>query len=106
MNKRDVDECRRPRLKKKPIGFLDLAAELRNQIYFDYFQDRFFCEFAGKEAQLGQKQRKSIKIYRAKAKFSEIGTGERNTAPLATVRFSRVLGMCFNTHEKHSRAFS
>jgi hypothetical protein len=78
---------------KKRLGFLDLPGETRNQIYDCYFQQGFKCEFAEKDAKLGQKQRNSLNFSRRKLQSNDcFAIYERMFAPVATVRFSRVLG--------------
>lgn len=97
--------------KKKRVGFLDLPAELRNQIYDYYFQQRFRCEFAGKRAQLGRPTQKVIKfcIEKSSGQLGLRGGSNSNTSSnkiiegkakdgtvehtaITTARFSRILG--------------
>jgi hypothetical protein len=78
---------------KKRLGFLDLPGEIRNQIYDYYFQQGFKCEFAEKDAKLGKKQRDSLQFFRRELQSGDCyAICERRFAPVATVRFSRVLG--------------
>lgn len=76
---------------KKSTGFLDLAPEIRNQIYGYYFQQDFLCEFAGKEAHLGYTYTENgTEHLTQRMKFQPKGIKH---APLTAVRFSRVLGV-------------
>ncbi|KAF2441133.1 hypothetical protein P171DRAFT_367317 [Karstenula rhodostoma CBS 690.94] len=84
----------RPRVTvKKRVGFLNLAGEIRNQIYEYYFQQGFKCEFAEKDAKLGHKRRDCLKFFSGKLRSDDVyPICERNFTPVTTVRFSRVLG--------------
>lgn len=96
MNKKAAKSVHaRPRVTvKKRVGFLDLPGEIRNQIYEYYFQQSFKCEFAEKDAKLGHKQRAYLKFFSGKRRSDDVFTiCKPRSAPVATVRFSRILGM-------------
>ncbi|KAL5398424.1 hypothetical protein PMIN06_006552 [Paraphaeosphaeria minitans] len=84
----------RPRvMMKKRVGFLDLPGEIRNQIYECHFQQGFKCEFVEMSAKLGHTQRECLKFLGRNRRSGDIYAHYlRRPAPVADVRFSRVLG--------------
>ncbi|KAK7184126.1 hypothetical protein DPSP01_001236 [Paraphaeosphaeria sporulosa] len=84
----------RPRVTlKKRVGFLELPGEIRNQIYEYHFQRGFKCEFVEMGAKLGHTQRECLKFLSRNRRSSDIYAHYlRRPAPVADVRFSRVLG--------------